>query len=70
MAYLNRGLAYNQLGQYDKAIADCTKAIELEPDLADAYYNRAIAHRKNGDRVKADADHVSAKQLGYEPDDE
>ena len=30
--------------KYDEAIANCTKAIELDPKYAWAYYNRAGAH--------------------------
>jgi tetratricopeptide (TPR) repeat protein len=28
---------------YEGAIADCTEAIRLEPDFAEAYYNRGLA---------------------------
>jgi len=31
-----------QKKDYDKAIADCSSAIKLKPDLADAYSNRGI----------------------------
>ena len=34
LAYNNRGLAYNDKGDYDKAIADCTEAIRLDPKFA------------------------------------
>ena len=69
-AYINRGRAYHQLSQYDKAIADYTEAIRIDPDYADAYYNRGRAHRELGNLVKAKADFARAKELGYEPDDE
>ena len=42
-AYNNRGNAYVDLKQYDKAIADYTEAIRLKPDYAGAYYNRGLA---------------------------
>ena len=32
----------NKLDNYQGAIADFTKVIELDPDNADAYYNRGI----------------------------
>ena len=32
---------------YDKAIDDYTKTIELNPDDADAYYSRGNAYRKS-----------------------
>ena len=49
MAYLNKG-------QYDLAIADLSKAIELDPSLAEAYGNRAWAYKKQGKKAEAIAD--------------
>ena len=43
-ALYNRGNAYRHLHQYDKAIADYSKAIELSPDDADAWTNRGLAY--------------------------
>ena len=36
--YIYRGLAYHHKGEYDRAIGDFTKAIELKPNYAGAYY--------------------------------
>ena len=47
-AYTNRGNAYNDKGDYDLAIQDYTKAIELTPDDAEAYYNRGNAYALKG----------------------
>jgi tetratricopeptide (TPR) repeat protein len=44
----------------DKAIADYTKAIQLNPGYAKAYYNRGVAHRDNGNHTKAVADFTEA----------
>ena len=44
MAYYNRGIAYGHKGEHDKAIADYTEAIRLDPKHADAHYNRGIAY--------------------------
>ena len=38
--YSNRGAAYDDLKQYEKAIEDYNKAIELDTNLAHSYYNR------------------------------
>ena len=40
----NRGFAYCQIGQYDQAISDFSKAIEINPRLAPAYNNRGAAY--------------------------
>ena len=44
MAYTNRGVAYNDLKQYERAISDYNKAIELNPNFALAYNNRGWAY--------------------------
>ena len=41
MAYIYRGLANYNLGKYDRAIEDYSKAIKLDPEQAVAYYNLA-----------------------------
>jgi lipoprotein NlpI len=42
----NRGFAYCEIGQYDQAISDFSKAIEINPQLAHAYNNRGWAYIK------------------------
>jgi tetratricopeptide (TPR) repeat protein len=44
VAWTNRGLAYTELHQYDKALADLNKAIELDPEYALAWNNRGFAY--------------------------
>lgn len=39
-AYLQRANAYNTIREFDRALADWSKAIELDPKLADAYTAR------------------------------
>ena len=41
-----RGMAYDDLGEYDKALSDLTKAINISPNYADAYNNRGEVLRK------------------------
>ena len=42
--YYNRGLAHAKNGEFELAIADYTKAIQLKPDYAGAYHNRGMAY--------------------------
>ena len=50
--YYNRGLAHSKKGELELAIADYTKAIELKPDYADAYYRRSKAWLHLGEKKK------------------
>jgi tetratricopeptide (TPR) repeat protein len=63
LAYVNRGLAYLVKGDYDRALADETKAIELNPQLADAYVNRGSASGSKGDYDREIADETKAIEL-------
>ena len=49
--------------QYDKAIAEYDKAIQLSPDDADTYNCRGRAYRSKGDYEMAFADYGKAIQL-------
>ena len=64
IAYNNQGLAKQNLGDYEGAIADYTKALEIDPDFADAYYNRGNAKKKLGDYKGAIADYNKALEIG------
>lgn len=56
--YLYRGIAYKMQGDYDMAIVDLTRAIELKPDSVKSYVNRAALYRKTGDFYKAIEDNL------------
>jgi len=43
-AYYNRGNAYYRLNQYERAIEDYNKTIELNQNLAEPYNNRGLAY--------------------------
>jgi len=47
-AYNGRGVAYGARGEYKKAIADYTKAIEISPTYFYAYNNRGVEYVKIG----------------------
>lgn len=61
-----RGLNYTIAKDYDSAIVEYSKAIELKPDYADAYLERGDAYRMKGNYDKAIADFNKAIEL--EPD--
>jgi tetratricopeptide (TPR) repeat protein len=58
-AYLERGSAYNQLGQNEQAI-------RLDPQFAFAYYNRGVVYGELGKTIEAERDIAKAKELGYD----
>jgi len=59
-AYTNRGLAYYDKGEVERAIADFDKAIALNPKDAIAYTNRGLAYSEKGDYDSAIADYDKA----------
>ena len=62
-AYIDRGRVYLQQDDNDRAIADFTKAIELDPEGANAYNHRGVAYAGKLDFDRAIADFDKAIQL-------
>ena len=62
--YYNRGLAHAKNGGLKLAIEDYSKAIELKPDYADAYYRRSKAWLHLGEVEKAKSDMKTASSIG------
>jgi tetratricopeptide (TPR) repeat protein len=58
-----RGKTYSQAGDPDRAIQDLTRALELKPDDAEAYYRRAGLYAAKGDWDHAIADLSCAIEL-------
>ena len=65
-AHIERGIAYDHLGQHERAIGDGDAAICLKPHYAKAYYNRSLAYLKLGRRKESERNFQKAKELGYE----
>lgn len=61
-AYVSRGTAYGNAGDYDKAEADFARAITLNPRLSTAYNNRANLLRRRGRHDQAIEDYSRAIQ--------
>jgi tetratricopeptide (TPR) repeat protein len=53
LALLNRGLAYSDAGQMDKALADFNKGEQLEPENPNIINNRGSIYFKQGEYDKA-----------------
>jgi tetratricopeptide (TPR) repeat protein len=62
-AYFNRGLEYYNNGDFDQAISEYNKVIQLVPNNANAYYNRGLAYAGKGDLDPAISDYDKAIQL-------
>ncbi len=59
-----RGRAYRELEQFDRALADYTQAIVINRRFAAAYGGRAIVHQRLGNNRASFADIDSARALG------
>ena len=63
VAYNNRGLAYQDLGDFERAIADYGEALRLDPGYALAYNNSGLSYANLGDFDSAIADYGEALRL-------
>ena len=59
-AHYQRGFAQCSKGEYDKAISDFDRALELDPGYANAYYRRGDARQSTADYDGAVADSTLA----------
>lgn len=63
VAYYNRGVVYNELGQNQNAIKDYNQAIRLKPDLTQAYINRAVVYLNQGNKKQGCLDAQKACKM-------
>jgi tetratricopeptide (TPR) repeat protein len=62
-AFFNRGRAWSDQGQFDRAIQDFAQAIRLDPEYPDAFNNRGVAYAGMGQFERAIEDYDRAIQL-------
>src|SRR6476620_9951305 len=62
-AYMNRGNAYDEKGDHDRAIADYTEAIRFNHRFVEAYDNRGFTYYLKGNYDRAIADYDEAIRL-------
>ncbi len=65
-AYNGRGAAFHYRNDYEKAIADWEKAIEIKPDYIDPYFSVGITYLKIGDKASALKQFLLLKERLYE----
>jgi tetratricopeptide (TPR) repeat protein len=63
IAHVNRGIAYRAKNDNDRAIADHSEALKLDPKYANALYNRGNAFYAKKDYDDAIADYTEAIKL-------
>ena len=62
-SYYDSGIAHHENGDYDRAIADFSKAIELDPNRAEFYHARGGTYLQKDDYDRAIADFSKAIEL-------
>jgi Tfp pilus assembly protein PilF len=62
-AFFNRATSFLTAGDLDNALINLNKAIQLDPNYADAYYDRGVVYFGQHEYDKALADYDKALQL-------
>lgn len=62
-AWFGRGFAHAMCGDLEKAVADYSEALRLDPHYAAAYHNRSAAYRQLGRLKEARQDDAAIEQL-------
>ncbi len=62
-AYLQRGMAFESIGNHREAISDYTKALEINPNFSEAYNGRGWVYNELGQYERAISDYTNACTL-------
>ena len=62
-AHFARACAYDDKGDFELAVADCTEVIQFDPDHFRAYHLRGRIYEKTGNWVQAERDFAKARQI-------
>ena len=62
--HVHRGRLYVAMNEHDKAIAEFTKAVEIDPRCAEALFHRSLVHYVRGEYGKARDDVDRIQSLG------
>jgi tetratricopeptide (TPR) repeat protein len=62
-AYLSRALAHKKLKDFDHALADLKKVLELKPDDAFTIYTIGEVYEQKGDLKEAETEYRKAREL-------
>jgi Tfp pilus assembly protein PilF len=63
IAYNNRGYMYNEFGQFDQAIADFNRGIQIDPRFFRLYLNRGLSYQRKQDYNNALLDYNKSIEL-------
>ena len=64
-AYRSRGMRFHKLKQYEKAVTDYNRVIELDSTVINCYYLRAQSYKRLNKKEAAQQDIEKAAQLGH-----
>lgn len=63
LAYTARCTVRSEMGDHRGAIEDASRAIDLDPHMAEAYFNRGVAYGRLREWARAESDYAEALRL-------
>lgn len=69
-AFLELGVLYDGRGDLPKAISEYQNAIAADPQLGEAHYRLAQAYRRTGEKLKAEQELASYKEISRHADEQ